>query len=125
MINENPKSEDPGESRCPETEKKPYVDPISKLTPEQWDRAMSRGQMDAKAQSASIRRDMIQYYWRTRLPELREELNKAETALRAYFERPSSEPPDTPLHQRLAENLKRATDDLKNDTDKYVWLVSD
>jgi hypothetical protein len=104
-------------------EKKPYVNPINNLTEEQWKRAMEEGEAEVKAKSASIRRDLLYYYWVRRIPEAQEELHKAESALRAYLERPSSEPPDIARHRQLAENLKRATDDMKSCTDEYVRLT--
>ena len=54
----------------------------------------------------------------------REELYKVEFALRTYLERPYSEPEDRAIHRTLAEDLKKATDQLKNTTDEYVAFVS-
>jgi hypothetical protein len=123
MADEMDGSKGPGETKSPETAKKPYVNPIEKLTAEQWQRAWTEGIADSKAQSASVRRDLLVYYWVRRMPEAREQVSKAESALREYLERPSSEPPDAASRRRLAENLKRATDDLKNCTDEYVDIT--
>jgi hypothetical protein len=120
MADETYRTKDPGEAKSPVAEKKPYVDPISRLTPEQLQRAWRKGIEDSSAQSASVRRDLLVYYWKRRMPEAREEVSKAESALQAYLERPSSEPTDVPRHRQLAEDLKRATDDLKHWTDEYV-----
>ncbi len=38
-------------------------------------------------------------------------MNEAKIALQRYTERPPNDPPDHKLHRRLAEELKRATDD--------------
>jgi hypothetical protein len=123
MTDEMDGSKGPGETKSSEAAKEPYVNPIDKLTAEQWQRAWMQGISDSKAQSASVRRDLLVYYWARRMPEAREQVSKAESALRAYLERPSSEPPDNPRRRRLAEDLKRATDDLKNCTDEYVDIT--
>jgi hypothetical protein len=120
MAAETDRTKDPGEAKSPEAEKKPYVDPITSLTPEQLERAWRKGVEDSSAQSASVRRDLLVYYWKRRIPEAREEVSKAESVLRAYLERPSSEPADVPRHRQLADDLKRATDDLKYWTDEFV-----
>ncbi len=125
MADENDKTKDQAGEKNPQEEEKPYVNPINLLTPEQWREAMRKGLEDSKNQSASIRRDITIYYWRRAIPNAIEEVSKAESALRAYLERPASEPPDIPRHRQLAENLKRATDDLKAVTDKYIWLAFD
>jgi len=104
-------------------QEKRYVNPLSNLTDEQWREAMRNGLEASEAQSANIRRDMIDYYWMTRIPEAREALSKADSALRAYLEQPTSEPHDDAPHMRLASALKRATDDLKHSTDEYVRLI--
>ena len=104
-------------------EEKPYINPINNLTEEQWKRIVSKGQETVEAQSASIRRDIIYYYWVNRMPGARNEVGKVESALRAFLERPASEPRDIARHRQLAENLKRATDDLKSCTDEYVRLT--
>lgn len=123
MADENENTKDKGGSKPPDAEKEPYVNPLNRLTEEQWKAAMMKGIEDSKAQSASIRRDITIYYWKTRLPEVREELIKAEAALKAYLERPASEPPDPPRHRQLAENLKKVADDLKTCVEKYIWMA--
>jgi hypothetical protein len=125
MEAEKDGTKDQGGSKPPQTEKKPYVNPLNRLTEEQWKDAMMKGIEDSKAQSASIRRDITIYYWKTRLPEVREELIKAESALRAYLERPASEPADIPRHRRLADDLKKVADDLRECIDKYIWCAFD
>ncbi len=47
-----------------------------------------------------------------------ERMNEARGVLFAYVERPKSQPTDFQLHLRLAQDLKRATDD-------YVRLVGE
>lgn len=123
MADKTDGTKDPGEVKSPESEKKPYVDPISRLTPEQLQRAWMKGVEDSRAQSASVRRDLLVYYWKRRMPEAREEVNKAESALQAYLERSPSEPADSLRHRQLADDLKRATDDLKHWTDEYVSTI--
>jgi hypothetical protein len=125
MADENESTKDQGGGKPPQTEEEPYVNPLNRLTEEQWKDAMIKGIEDSKAQSASIRRDITIYYWKTRLPEVREELIKAESALRAYLERPPSEPPDIPRHRLLADDLKKVADDLRECIDKYIWMAFD
>ena len=49
--------------------------------------------------------------------EAEQRMNEAEIALRAYTERPATEPLNIPRHRHLADALKEATDN-------YVRLVS-
>lgn len=46
MADETDRTKDPGEAKSPEAEKKPYVDPSSRLTPEQLQRAWTKGVED-------------------------------------------------------------------------------
>ncbi len=125
MADESGKTKNPSGEKTPQAEEKPYVNPLNLLTPEQWKEAMRKGLEDSRNQSASIRRDITIYYWRTAIPEAIEEVRKAHAALRAYLERPASQPPDIPRHRQLAEDLKRATGELKACTDKYIWMAFD
>jgi hypothetical protein len=123
MSDEKESAKDQGRSKPPEAEKKPYVSPLNRLTEEDWKDAMMKGIEQSNSQSATIRSSITAYYWKTRLPEVRERLIKAESALRAYLERPASEPPDIPRHRLLVEDLKKVSDDLKECIDKYIWMA--
>jgi hypothetical protein len=97
--------------------------PFAKLTEEDWSDAMLRGQRvsDARdaATGAAIRRGCEKA-----IDAAREELDKAQSALRAYLETANSGQEDLPRHRALVAELKNATDRLKNATDEYFNLVS-
>jgi hypothetical protein len=51
-------------------------------------------------------------------------VGQAESALRTYLERPDSETEDLPRHRKLGEDLKKAVDGLKENTDECMVLIS-
>ncbi len=125
MADEIDKTKDQAGDQNPKPKDKPYVNPINLLTPEQWKEAMRKGLEDSANQSAIIRQDITIYYWRTAIPEAIEEVSKAQTALRAYLERPATEPRNDLRHPQLADDLKRATDKLTAFAAKYIWIAFD
>jgi hypothetical protein len=104
-------------------EQKFKADPFAKLTDQDWIEAMERGLRQSEARDREIGRG-IRGGYESSIRKAVERVAQAESALKTYLERPDRETEDLPRHRKLAEDLKKAVDDLKNNTDEYVVLIS-
>lgn len=107
-----------------ESPRKPGIpDPFAKLTDEDWRQAMIRGREVADARDAAIGAG-IRRGCEKSITAAHEALDQAQAALRIYLERVDPDQEDLLRHRSLVDDLKRATDNLKNATDEYGYLVS-
>jgi hypothetical protein len=84
---------------------------------------MIRGREVADARDAAIGRG-IRRGCEKSITAAHEALDQAQAALRSYLERVDPDQEDLLRHRSLVDDLKRATDNLKNATDEYAYLVS-
>jgi hypothetical protein len=107
-----------------ESPRKPRIpDPFAKLTDEDWRQAMIRGREVADARDVAIGAGIHRGCEKS-ITEAHEALDQAQAALRTYLERVDPDQEDLLCHRRLVADLKLATDNLKNATDEYAYLVS-
>ena len=84
---------------------------------------MERGRRQSEARDREIGRGIRGGYEHS-IREAIEQVGQAVSALRTYLERPDPETEDLPRHRKLGEDLKKAVDDLRKNTDEYVVLIS-
>jgi hypothetical protein len=99
------------------------ADPYAKLTDEDWRQAMIRGREFSDARDAAIGAG-IRRGCEKSISEAHEALDQAQAALRTYLKRADPDQEDLLRHRSLVDDLKLATDNLKNATDEYYYLVS-
>jgi hypothetical protein len=84
---------------------------------------MIRGREVADAKDAAIGKG-IRRGCEKSTTEAHEALVQAQPSLRTYLARADPDQEDLLRHRSLVDDLKRATDNLKNATDEYGYLVS-
>ena len=93
------------------------------LTDEDWRQAMIRGRAVDDAKGAEIFAGICRGCEKS-ISRAHEALDQAQAALRTYLERVDPDQEDLRRHRSLVEDLKLATDNLKNATDEYHYLVT-
>jgi hypothetical protein len=107
-----------------ESPRKPRIpDPFAKLTDDDWRQAMIRGREFSDAKDAAIGAG-IRRGCEKSITEAHEALDQAQAALRTDLERADPDQEDLLRHRSLVDDLRLATDNLKNATDQYSYLVS-
>jgi hypothetical protein len=124
MSDDNDNKSQVSTNASEESLRKPRIpDPFAKLTDEDWRHAMIRGREFSDAKDAAIGAG-IRRGCEKSIIEAHEALDKTQAALRTYLERVDPDQEDPLHHRSLVEALKVATDNLKNATDEYSYLVS-